>query len=480
MKNPKHLVILIAVFFILAIPNPTLQARLQQVELTQGKRAQINQVFSHFNHDTPGAALAIAYNGEIIYKQGYGMSNLEYDIPITPSSIFHVASVSKQFTDMSIVLLALEGKLSIDDDIRKHIPEIPDFGETIKIRHLVHHISGMRDQWTLFSMAGWRGDDVKTQWDVLEFVKRQKGLNFKPGDEYLYCNTGYSLLAEIVERVSGQSLREFADENIFKPLGMNNTHVHENHSHIVKNRTYAYAPIQDGGFRTSIPVFDTYGATSLFTTVEDLALWADNFRHKSVGGDSAVRQLLERGILNNGEKITYAFGLTHGTYRGLTTVGHGGSDAGYRAQFTMYPELGYSMIVLSNVSNGNPGRLARQVADIFFEGMLDEPTASPNPQNRQRPQEQSPPPALTVQKLMEYTGIYYSDELDVYYEFVIKDEKLYAKRRKFEDSELQTREADQFRLRGWTVQFTHDKNNIVDGFGLSAGRVRNLRFDKIN
>jgi len=478
MKNSKILLVLIISFCFVGFAAGSLNAQPAQVILEQAQRVEIDRVFAHFNNDTPGAALAVAKNGEIIYKQGYGMSNLEYDIPITPSSTFHVASVSKEFTAMCIVLLARQGKLSIDDDIRKHIPEVPDFGETITIRHLLHHISGLRDQWNLFSMSGWRASDVKMQSDVLNFVKHQKELNFKPGEEYVYCNTGYTLLAETVERVSGKSLREFADEHIFRLLGMKNTHVHDNHLEIVKNRTYAYVPQRDGGYRISIPIFDTYGATSLFTTVEDLALWADNFVHKRVGGEEGINMLLTRGKLNNDEELTYAFGITHGTYKGLKTIGHSGSDAGYRAQFTMYPEHGIAIIVLSNVSNGNPGSLARQVADIVLADYIVEPEQQAR-QQPQRERRQTPePPALTEDQLKEYAGTYYSEELDVFYAIVREDTSLVLQRKKFSDSTLRVREIDSFSSGSYRINFIRNEENKITGFTITTGRVRNLRFDK--
>ena len=271
---------------------------------------KVDQLFSEWDKwDSPGAALAVIKDGSIIYKRGYGSANLEYNIAITPSTIFHVASVSKQFTAFAITMLAQEGKLALDDDVRKYLTEVPDFGKTITIRHLIHHTSGLRDQWELLAMAGWRLDDVITKQHILKMVRHQKELNFEPGEEYLYCNTGYTLLAEIVERVSGQSFREYTEANIFKPLGMTNTHFHDDHEMIVKNRAYSYAPDKDSGFRKSVLSFANVGATSLFTTVEDLAKWIQNFDDGRVGGAAVIEQMHERGILNNGGKLNYAFGL---------------------------------------------------------------------------------------------------------------------------------------------------------------------------
>lgn len=340
--------------------------------------SKIDEVFARFDKPgSPGCSLGVIKDGKIVYKRGYGQSNLEDGVPIAPASIFHVASISKQFTAMAIVLLAQQGKLSLDDDVRKYVSEVPDFGERITIRQLIHHTSGLRDQWSLLELAGWREDDVITEGDILELVSRQKELNFKPGAEHLYCNTGYTLLAVIVKRVTGQSLREFAEANIFKPLAMTSTHFHDDHSMIVKGRTSAYRRTKDGGLKVSIPVFDTYGATSLFTTVEDLARWEQNFVDKKVGGDAAINQMLTVGVLNSGQKLNYAFGLSIGRYKGLNTVGHGGSDAGYRADFLRFPEQRFAVMCLCNVSNAEPGALTRKVADIYLADLLTNPPPKP-------------------------------------------------------------------------------------------------------
>jgi CubicO group peptidase (beta-lactamase class C family) len=328
---------------------------------------RIDSIFSRWDKtNTPGCALAVLKDGKIVYERGYGMSNLEYNIAITPSSRFHVASISKQFTAAAIQHLALEGKLSLDDDIRKYLPEVPDLGHTITIAHLIHHTSGLRDQWDLQRFAGWRDDDVITEQDVLDMVKRQRALNFVPGSEYVYCNTGYTLLGVIVKRVTGVSLRDYADSVFFKPLGMSSTVFHSDHTEIVVNRTSAYERRDDGRWAISIPVFDNYGATSLFTTVEDLAKWDENFYTARVGGEAFIHAMLMPGIFNNGKPQSYASGLALGLYKGYNTVEHSGADAGYRANILRFPGLHFSVIVLANLANINTGELSRRVADLFL------------------------------------------------------------------------------------------------------------------
>ena len=352
-----------ALLIVLFIPISNIQAQIE-------KQKQVDELFTEWDtNNTPGAAVAIVKDGAIIYKKGYGIANLEYDIPITPSSIFHIASVSKQFTVFSILLLEKQGKLSLDDDIRKYIPEVPDFGKTITLRHLASHTSGLRDQWNLLSMAGWRMDDVITKAHVLKLVSMQKELNFTPGDEYAYCNTGFTLLAEVVARVSDMSFAEFTEKNIFEPLKMNNTLFYDDHEKIVKNRAYSYQQ-DSSGFKKSVLNYANVGATSLFTTVEDLSLWAMNFKDIKVGDSTIINKMNTPAVLNNGETFGGALGQFVGDYRGLNEIQHGGADAGYRSYLTRFPTENFVVIVFSNSAEFNPDGIAHKIVDIYLEDKL--------------------------------------------------------------------------------------------------------------
>ncbi|MEX1129998.1 MAG: serine hydrolase domain-containing protein [Vicinamibacterales bacterium] len=364
--------------------------------------AKIDAVFAAYDKAiSPGCALAVYQGDAVAYRKAYGMANLDHDIPLTPSTVFHVASISKQFTGTAILLLAQDGKLSLDDDIRKHLPELQDFGKTITIRQLANHTSGLRDQWDLLGLAGWRySRDLITDDDVMELLVRQKDLNFPPGDRHLYSNSGFTLLAVIVSRVSGQSFREFTTERIFKPLGMTRTHFRDNFAEIVKHQAYGYAPVRDT-FRLSVTNFDTAGATSLLTTVEDLLKWHANFDTRTVGGDALQSALLERGLLNSGSRISYAFGITHGTYRGVPTVGHGGSDAGYRADFVRFPEQKLGVATLCNIGTANPGQLSRRVADLFLPANLPAATT-------ESPADDTPEVPVPEATLKRLAGIYWN------------------------------------------------------------------------
>ncbi len=363
-----------AQFRVAIIAALALAPRAASAQLTATERLRVDSVFARFDRtESPGCAVGISQRGRPVYVRGYGMADLQNRIAIAPTSIFHVASISKQFTAISVALLAEEGKLSLDDDVRKHVSELHDYGVKLTVRQLIHHTSGLRDQWNLLRYAGWRGDDVITEGDVLDIISRQRGLNFKPGDEYVYSNTGYTLLAVIVKRVSGKSLREFAEERIFAPLGMRDTHFHDDHTMIVPGRTSAYEPRSGGGWSISIPVFDTYGATSLFTTAEDLLTWEANLDTPRFGSPALWRAAATSAALNDGTPTNYGYGLVLARWRGQEAIGHNGADAGYRSAVERYPAHALAIAVLCNLANSNPGALLRSVATVLLEEKLPRP-----------------------------------------------------------------------------------------------------------
>jgi len=364
------------------------------------KHQQVDQLFTQWaKASSPGCAIGIMQDGEIVYQQGYGMANLEYNIPNTPKTIFHVASVSKQFAAMAIALLADKNQLSLDDEVNQYFTEFPDFGETITIRHLLHHTSGLRDQWELLILAGWRMDDVITTDDVLELLKNQEKLNFKPGDEFLYSNMGYTLLATIVELVSGKSLHEYCEEHIFKPLGMGDTHFHDDYTMLVPNRAYSYA-VTESGFKHDVLSYSIVGATSLLTTVGDLLMWSNSFQDDSVWGQDVIDALHTQGILNDGEQIPYALGVVVRTYKGLMRVGHDGADAGFRSTLIRFPDQNLSIVVLCNLGTMSPGKLAAEIADIYLADVFIEPA-----------EDELSPIELTTEQLADKVGVYYNAEL---------------------------------------------------------------------
>ena len=330
------------------------------------RHQQVDALFTAWTGSaTPGCAVGISRDGALDYARGYGMSNLEYGVPIKLDSVFYIASISKQFTAFSIGLLAQDGKLSLDDDMRKYLPEMPHYGKTITIAQLMHHTNGLREQGQLLNLAGWRGDDLYTQADALWAITRQQGTNFDPGTEVVYGNSAYTLLATIVQRVSGKSLRAFADERIFKPLGMSDTHYHDDRSEIVHRRASAYAS-REGGWRISVPNSDYVGSTGVFSTVGDLLKWEQNLVDARVGGRALISSMQTSGRLNDGTEIQYGGGLRLAGYRGLRAVGHDGIDGGYRTEAILFPDQRFAVVALCNGSTIAPGELVRKVADLYL------------------------------------------------------------------------------------------------------------------
>lgn len=413
MRKVVLFILLLCAFATEAFPQPRVDGLIDQAA-QKSLTDKVDQVFAQWDKaDSPGCALGVIRNGEFVYKRGYGMANLEYNIPISPTSVFWIASTSKQFTAMSIALLARQGKLSLDDDIRKYLPEMPQYQSPVTIRHLIHHTSGIRDHAVLLFYAGLPTEDVhsdedmlhlmarQTDEDVLAFLARQKDLNFAPGSEHLYSNSGYLLLAQIVKRVSGTSLRQFAEENIFKPLGMANSHFQDDLRLIVKNRAVGYSPIKGGGFSTVITNFDRVGAAGVLTSVEDLLLWDRNFyENKLDGGMDLINEVVTPGVVANGEG--YAFGLRSFQYKGLKVMTHGGDFFGFKAQLIRFPEQRFSVICLCNARNINANRLTYQVAEIYLADQLRQPARGPSIAAA------SSPVKLSEPELATKTGIYWN------------------------------------------------------------------------
>ncbi len=366
MKTTRFLALTSVVFFLLA-------ARGGAVWAVDPTAAEIDAVFADYDHTTsPGCSLGVVREGELVYTRGYGMANLEYGIALSPQSVFRTGSVGKQFTAMAIAVLDQEGKLSVDDPLSTHFPEFPKWADDITIRQLVHHTSGIRDYLTLAWLAGKGDEDHYSDEYVLDLLARQQNLNFEPGAEHLYSNSGYLLLAHTVKRVTGTSLREWAAENLFGRLGMKNSHFHDDHTRIVPYRADGYAPSEDG-FSISMTTLDMVGDGGVYTTVEDFLLWDRNFYDNKLGtgGDELIRLVTTPGQLNGDEDMTYAFGLDSLKYRGLRMIAHGGSFVGFRADTIRFPEQRLSVVVYCNRADANPGQRSRKVAELYLSDVMD-------------------------------------------------------------------------------------------------------------
>ena len=319
--------------------------------------------------ESPGCALAVYRDGQIVYQRGYGLAHVEHGVPITAQTVFHVASISKQVTAFLTALLAREGLLSLDADVREYVPELPA-GAAITLRHIIHHTSGLRDQWDLLRLAGFRTADLKTTGDILRLAARQQGLNFDTGTRFQYINTGYTLLGIAIGRVTGRTLRQAAEERIFGPLGMRSTLFQDDHREIIPHRAQAYSRDRDGRVVIDMPDYETVGPTGLLSTVEDFAKWEGNFLVPRVGDEELLQMVATPGALDDGRPTNYGFGLVAGTYRGLATLEHAGGDAGYRAHFLRFPEQRFALAIFANFGEVQPGQLAHEVADLCLDGQL--------------------------------------------------------------------------------------------------------------
>lgn len=339
------------------------------VSAGQSQFRKVDELFLKWERsDSPGCAIAVIKNGRVIYKQSYGMADLERHVHLSTQSIFNISSLSKQFTAMCVVLLDKQKKISLDDDIRKYLPEIPDYGQKIAIKHLIHHTSGLRDYIDLIFLAGMNNEKHSSEASIIKLLSRQSKLNFKPGEKFQYNNTGYYLLGVIVKRISKKTLAEFAEENIFKVLKMNHTHFCEKYDELVENRAVGYSKGENGKYKTGFNFHNTIGDGGILTSVDDLFLWDQNFYQNSLFGEdpTIIEQMLSSGELNNGNKLNYAFGLFIEKHRGLDVIRHDGVDSGYRSEMIRFPDQNFSVICLSNFQDFNPTHLAKQVADIFL------------------------------------------------------------------------------------------------------------------
>ncbi len=438
---------------------------------TESLAQGVDAVFSPFARPgSPGCSVAVVRDGGIVYEKGYGLASLENGVPIDPKrTVFDIGSTSKQFTAASILLLAHDGKLSLDDDIHKYVPELPDYGTPVTLRHLLHHTSGIRDYINLMVMGDFTVEDYTTDADALTVLARQKKLDFPPGSEHSYSNSGYFLLSLVVKRVSGKSLRDFAQERIFTPLGMADTQYLNDHTAVVPHRATGYGPHPDGGFGVQMSNWEQTGDGGVHTTVEDLAKWDRNFYDPKVGGPWLIEQLQTTGKLNDGEPISYARGLLVDSYRGLRRVSHGGSWAGYRAELMRFPDQKFSVITLCNLATANPSALAQQVASLYLADQL-----APVPETAAAPNATSAPPMDPAR----YTGLYWSPVEDLVRRIAARNGKLFYVRSNSE-SELRFLGNDRFEMMdavGTEVSFPPATPGAPRRMQLSSGAGKPLVF----
>ena len=436
--------------------------------------AAIDNVFADFNSETPGCALGVVQSGQLVYGRGYGMANLEHGIPINTTSVFRIGSVSKQFAAAVAALAAMEGYLDLEDPLQKWIPELPDYGEPLTLRHTLNHTSGLRDYITLMSLKGLRGDDFYTVAELLEVQALQEELNFPSGSEYLYSNSGYVLATEAVARAVGKPFKDYAEEVLFRPLQMSHSHFHDDHNHIVPLRADGYSPRGDG-FRTNMTTLDMIGDGGVYTSIDDMVHWVTALEQDGIR--SGLTPILEtRGVLNSGEEISYALGQSHGEHRGLATIGHGGSWVGFRADVLRFPSQGTSIVTLCNRADASPSGRAIQVADIVLAEHLAPASEERSLEAEDRRERTEP---SEINDPSPYLGTYYSPELDVNYEFVNTGGSLVVHMGSNAESELQRISGDTLAAGSRTFRFSRERGGVT-GFELDAGRVVHLRFRRLN
>ena len=355
----------------------------------------------------PGCAAAVSLNGETVFEKAFGLADMEHNVPNTPQTIFESGSVAKQFTAAALVLLQQDGKLSIDDPVRKYIPELPDYGSPLTIRHLLNHTAGLRDWGTVMSLTGvGRGDRVINQDLAFDVITHQRALDFTPGAEYSYSNSGYNLAAIIVERVSKQKFPTFVEERLFKPLGMKNSSWRDDYTRIVPGRAQAYSRQGNAAWRLNMPFMNVYGNGGMLTTVGDWIKWNAMLDSRSLGAP-LVDALETQGVLNDGRKITYALGLEVAKYKGLKDVSHGGATAGYQTFLSRYPDNKVSVAVMCNGTSPGAGQIAANITDEIF-GPFPE---NPKPESAKVPEDE----------LKKFVGVWRDEKTHMPARFLIEN-----------------------------------------------------------
>jgi CubicO group peptidase (beta-lactamase class C family) len=431
---------------------------------------QIDELFSQWDRErSPGCVLGIIQAGEILYQQGYGRAELEHDVPIDGSTVFDIGSTSKQFTAACVLLLVRERKLDLEDDVRNYIPSLPEFNRTIRIRHLVHHMSGIRDYLNLAVLSGRPVTNDYSEDEIIDLLSRQRGLEFRTGSRFGYSNSGYLLLGEIVRSVSGLSLREFAQKHIFGPLGMTSTLFRDDFAEVIPNRATAYSQNAEDGFRINVSIWDVVGDGAVFTNINDLAIWDRQFYECQLpGGTEFIEQLTTPGKLDKkvGSQSDYAFGLTIGNFRGERTISHGGAWGGYRAEMLRLPDKRLTIVVLANLGSLAATDLAYRTAGIVLAEDLQS-EASPSPE--------SPAAAPAEVDASDWRGFYRDRRLQMIAE-LLADESGHSLRVFGQTFRLEDSAPSRLRLQGVPAEIEFSKKNELI---LHLGRQKPIRLSLI-
>jgi len=463
-------------------------APLAAVSLPAGAAERIDSLFAEWSGpDRPGCAVGVVRDGELAFARGYGMASLEHGVPIDARSVFDVGSVSKQFTAAAIALLANEGRLGLDDDVRRFLPELPAYGNPVTIRHLLHHRGGLREYTDLMSVAGDDDADLTTAGEALAMIVRQRGVDFPAGERFDYSNTGYFLLGVIVERASGVPLARFVRERFFEPLGMSSTHFHDDHTEIVPRRAQGYAKREDG-FGIAMSDWEQVGDGSLFTSVEDLARWVGNLETGKVGGARFVELMASRGLPADDQgNASYGFANFVTTWRGRDVLRHGGAWAGYRAHLLHLPKERLAVAILCNCAQAlGLGGKADAVAAAALGEAPEADVVPPPPAGAAEESEKAPAEPLPAVRLEPLSGRYWSDELATACELAVRDGQLHWIGRDGLPHPLVPEKTETGPARafvsedGFRLRFEPLPDGEVDGFRLDLEASHGILFRRID
>jgi CubicO group peptidase (beta-lactamase class C family) len=401
----KYQTILVCTYILFSIPNIKAQNNLNTFDVNKIEN-RIDSLLIDYDDKKAGMSIGIVIENKLVIQKHIGLANLEHQVPISRETSFHVASVSKQFTAFAILQLENEGKLSLSDDVRKYIPELNEFKNTITINNLLNHTSGIKDQWNLLRLSGWRLNDFIDNDHVLNILYNQTSLNFEPNEDFMYSNSGYTLLAEIVTRVSGIRFSEYTKKYIFKPLKMYNTQFVDKEGQIINNKAYSY--YKDGKYYIE-DIFNntSYGATNLSTTIEDLSKWVSNFNKKEIGNSVIFKKMDTQEKLNNDETYGYANGQFINQYKGIKRIAHSGQDASYQAYIGRFPDLDLSIIFSNNNSEIDGGKIIGQLTEICLSEYLENKNYKPTTETLLS---KKTPIIKAVKSLKNYEGYYWNDK----------------------------------------------------------------------
>jgi len=447
----------------------------------------IDQLLSQFyNSSEPGASVSIIDKDKVIYNRSFGLSDINNNVANTSSSVYNLASVSKQFTAFSIALLASQKKLSIDDDIRKYIPELPEYEKTITINNLIHHTGGLYENDFPLALAGYDSQDYTSKERELTFLYRNKQVIFESGERFQYSNTGYTLLGEIIERITKQPFSQWAKENIFNPLQMNNTMIMDNVNLIIKNKSESYSKISNHIYELSTVNYEASGASNVYTSTDDLYKWLDNFNTGKVGGNAVLELIEKKGVLKSGEILEYAFGNFITEYKGVKRISHLGLTNGYRTSIARFPNQKLAVIYLANNGAWNTYDLASEIYAILLsdEVKLKKRTKTENKDNLVPSNETNTDIVNTKIKYKSYEGVYYSDAILTSYKIENSNDKLHINSIKYGEFPIKSIAKDTFSSEKWffskIVFFRDNKNNVI-GFETYSNRDgTKMYFVKLN